>query len=117
MQYYEGMSIGENQKKVSDIDPELNKIIAAFKMWSKKNFFFEFNIVRYLEQDTVRVSEFPIELNSDIELIYDKEKFDTPFSHLLYFAMAVGRNLQIQYSEQAISEICKDLYTGKYNKK
>lgn len=100
--------IREN-KNINDI---IRTNIQQFKIWSKKNFFFEANVVRYLNE-TPNLSEFPIELEEEPE--YRKSEFDTPFSHLLYFAFLTGRKMQVDDTNKAIQALCKDFGESKTN--
>lgn len=116
--YYEGLIIDDSPEIIDltnggcqvvdaeNINPVISANINQFKQWTRNNFYFEHNIVRYLHDDTQYLSKFPIAVEDPV--IYEKDRFDTPFSHLLYFAFIVGKKMQIDESEKILDMMAKD---------
>lgn len=102
----------EKIKKNKNVNDVYRKNIDIFKKWSRSNFYFELNLVRYLNEN-MNVDLPPIPIDLDEEVIYDKKQFDTPFSHLLYIAFLVGKKMQVDDSEAAIKKLCEDFGTNK----
>ena len=100
------IEIIDRTKPQMNVNEEYDNLIKEFKEYTKANFFMEFNCVKYLEPNGKYLPPFnPERFNEDVE--YDKTKFDTPFSHMLYLAILLGKKLQQSDSEFALSQLAK----------
>ena len=73
-----------------NINTEMDQKIKAVKEWSIKNFYFNNNKVFYSTYDDVaKIGDLPKEIEFDV-YENEKNKFNTPFSHLIYTLIASG---------------------------
>jgi hypothetical protein len=84
-----------------------NNYVTLIKEWAKKNFFFHHGVVSYHSQDgeLPKVSPLPKELDND-KMIYETNRFDTAFSHLIYTILITGEMKEFTEAEARLKELC-----------
>ena len=90
------------QKNVND---KYNSTIKLLKKWTIDNFYFNNNVVHYLNPN----SNYTTQLDKSVkcnDVIYKKSEFDTPLSHMMYIFMMVGRTMEEEDRIKAIQELC-----------
>lgn len=89
---------------------EFNKedVISNLKEWTKKNFYFNRNLVYYLIPENDKLSELPEyfnKLNLDMDYIRTKKNFDTPLTHMMSACFEVSNAIQLYNAEKELRKI------------
>jgi len=101
----QGYKVTNIQKNVNS---KYNSTIKLLKKWTIENFYFNNNVVHYLNPDM----KYTTQLDSAVkcnEVIYKKSEFDTPLSHMMYVFMMVGRTMEEEERMEAIKELCNSV--------
>jgi len=90
------------------LDIEKKLIETIKKEFIIKNFYFNRNVVYYLNEGT-HISPLPtsVPLFKDIEINLKKTDFETPLSHLCHCLIHIGIKIQTNEFENLINAICE----------
>jgi len=91
-----------------NVNNKYDSTIKLLKKWTAENFYFNNNVVHYLNPDAdyTTVLDKSIKCN---EVIYKKSEFDTPLSHMMYILIVVGKTMEEDERKEAIAELCNSL--------
>ena len=91
-----------------NVDEKNDELIKKLKEWSKENFIFNNFVTYYSTYDNVKqIGEMPYGLEFP-NYIRDKDKFDTPLSHLMYTLIELGKYLQEKEDNKVINKLRSD---------
>lgn len=88
-----------------NVSLKYDNLIKKLKEWTKKNFYFNNNVVHYSTYENVeRLTDLPEELMFP-EFKPFKSDFDTPLSQLMYNLIALGEYQQNMYDNKIINKL------------
>jgi len=91
-----------------NVNTKYNSTIKLLKKWTAENFYFNNNVVHYLNADAKYTTPLDKSVKCN-DVIYRKADFDTPLSHMMYIFMMVGRTMEEDERVQAIQDLCKSV--------
>ena len=91
-----------------NINNKYDTTIKLLKKWTSENFYFNNNVVHYLNPDIKYTTELDKNIKCN-DVVYKKSEFDTPLSHMMYMFIVIGKTMEEDERTEAIDALCKSI--------